>query len=156
VNQQADIPRLTEMFSKTNQFNATTNRRTAEEVKQLMADDEFDVVSIRVEDRFTNHGLTALIVMKKSEEAIRVTDWLISCRVLGRGIEKGLMAHLGEVALKSSKATVVIDFMDSGKNAQVVDFLTTLAPNLTNNTGLYSFDARTLINQTPSWITIES
>jgi hypothetical protein len=66
------------------------------------------------------------------------------------------MAHLGEVALKSSKATVVIDFMDSGKNAQVVDFLTTLAPNLTNNTGLYSFDARTLINQTPSWITIES
>ena len=156
IDNQNDIPRLAEMFSKTNQFNTTTMRRTAEEVKHLMLDSNFEVLSMRVEDRFTNHGLTALVVVQNGENLIRVTDWLISCRVLGRGIEHGIMAYLGELAKEKGQQQVEIDYTDSRKNGQVGDFLNTFTSRSPENAGLYVVDAESLIIQRPSWITIKS
>ena len=156
VDNQSDVPRLAEMFSKTNQFNTTTKRRTAEEVKRLILDGNSEVLSMRVEDRFTNHGLTALVVIQKGDNAIRVTDLLISCRVLGRGIEHGIMAYLGELVKEKGQQTVEVDFADSNRNSQVADFLNTFASISPEIAGLYVFDAESLIIQRPSWITIKS
>jgi FkbH-like protein len=156
IDNQSDVPRLAEMFSKTNQFNTTTKRRTAEEVKHLMLDGNSEVLSMRVEDRFTHHGLTALVVIQKSDKAIRVTDWLISCRVLGRGIEHGIMAYLGELVKEKGLQTVEVDFADSNKNGQVADFLNTVTSITPKIAGQYVFDAESLIIQRPSWITIKS
>lgn len=155
INNQSDLPRLAEMFSKTNQFNTTTKRRTAEEIKHLMLDGNFEVFSIRAEDRFTHHGLTALVVLQNGDNAVRITDWLISCRVLGRGIEHGIMSYLGELVKKKGQQRVEIEFADSNKNGQVADFLnsyTTVSPEVA---GLYVLDAESLIIQRPSWITIK-
>lgn len=155
IDNLSDVPRLGEMFSKTNQFNATTKRRTAEEVKQLMLDRNFEVLSIRAEDRFTHHGLTALVVIEKGGNSIRVTDWLISCRVLGRGIEHGIMAYLGELVKEKGQQTVEIDFAYSNKNGQVIDFIKTLTPIAPEIAGRYVFNVESLINQRPLWITIK-
>ena len=156
IDNQSDISRLGEMFSKTNQFNTTTKRRTGEEVKQLMLDRNFEVLSIRVEDRFTHHGLTALVVIQKDDNAMRVTDWLISCRVLGRGIEQGIMAYLGELAKENGQRTIEIDFTNTSKNGQVSDFLNSVTPASPQIAGRYVFNAESLIIQRPSWITINS
>ena len=156
TDNQSDVPRLEEMFSKTNQFNTTTKRRTGEEVKQLMLDSNSRVLSIRVEDRFTHHGLTALVVIQKSDNGTRVTDWLISCRVLGRGIELGIMAYLGELVKENGQQTLEIDFTYSNKNGQVSDFLKSLAPASPQIAGRYIYDAESLSTQRPSWVTIKS
>jgi FkbH-like protein len=156
IDLQSDVSRLAEMFSKTNQFNTTTKRRTAEEVKHLMLDGNFEVLSMRVEDRFTNHGLVALVVVQKGDNAIRVTDWLISCRVLGRGIEHGIMAYLGEFAKEKGQQRVEIDFADSRKNGQVGDFLNTFTSRSPEIAKSYVLDAESLIIQRPPWITIKS
>jgi FkbH-like protein len=155
VDNKSDIPRLAEMFAKTNQFNTTTKRRTAEEVKNLMLDSSVNVLSVRVEDRFTQHGLTAVVVIHEGDNGIRVTDWMISCRVLGRGIEKGIMAYLGELVKDRGQEKVEIDFTLSKKNGQVMDFLDKLTPASSEIMGLYIFDAHSLSIQCPSWITIK-
>ena len=154
VDNVDDIARLGEMFSKTNQFNATTIRRTPEEVKQLILDENYSVFSMRVTDRYTEHGLTALAIVHHSSSDIQVTDWLISCRVLGRGIEYGVLSFLGELALRSGQDKLEIVYLPTSKNGQVGDFLGTITSKIASDNSKNVFDAKALIALKPSWITI--
>lgn len=150
-----DITRLGEMFSKTNQFNATTIRRTPEEVKQRMLDENYSVLSIRVTDRYTEHGLTALAIVRHGSSVIRVTDWLISCRVLGRGIEYGIIAYLGEIALGLGMEVLEVEYLANTKNLLVKTFLDAISDpqSLYGGQCLYQFRSRDLVGLRPSWIT---
>jgi FkbH-like protein len=154
IDNVSDITRLGEMFSKTNQFNTTTIRRTPEEVKQLIMDEKYSVLSMRVTDRYTEHGLTALAIVHHSSSVIRVTDWLISCRVLGRGIEYGVLSFLGELALRSGRNKLEIVYLPTSKNRQVGDFLETVTSKVPSENGKNIFDPKALIALKPSWITI--
>lgn len=149
-----DITRLGEMFSKTNQFNATTIRRTPEEVKQLVLNENYSVLSIRVTDRYAEHGLTALAIVHHSSSDIQVTDWLISCRVLGRGIEYGVLSFLGELAIRGGRDKLEIVYLPTSKNGQVGDFLGTITSKIASDNSKNVFDAKALIALKPSWITI--
>jgi len=155
INSQSDISRLAEMFSKTNQFNTTTKRRTAKEVRHLMTLGNTQVISVRVSDRFVNHGLTALLVVSEERERLRVTDWLMSCRILGRGIERGIVSVLGRSAISAGFREVQVDYVKSQKNAQVYEFLESISSNLERNNEHHVMDVESLILQMPSWITID-
>ena len=156
VDNVNDITRLGEMFSKTNQFNATTIRRTPEEVKQLMLDENYSVLSIRVTDRYTEHGLTALAIVHHGSSVIRVTDWLISCRVIGRGIELGALSFFGEFALRSGRDDVEVSYLPTSRNGLVGEFLKTLTSKSSSDNRKSVFDAKTLVALKPSWITIRT
>jgi FkbH-like protein len=153
-NELNDLPRLTEMFAKTNQFNATTKRRTSEEIRDLMLDEKHEVISVRVKDRFTNHGLTSVVVLEHRDQVFRVTDWLISCRVLGRGVESGLITFLAEIAQLNGSEKFEVIYAPSKKNQQVADFLTSMQPESIDTSGRHSFSITSLINEGPDWITI--
>ncbi len=81
-----ELPRAAQITQRTNQFNFTTRRRTEAELAGL------PVYSVHVKDRFGDYGFTGLLVI---QDGI-VDTFLLSCRVLGRGVEHAVVRWLGE------------------------------------------------------------
>ena len=118
----ADVPRLAQMAGKTNQFNATTIRRTEEEFRALLADPAKRVYVYRLQDKFGAMGIVCYIVADVA--ARRITDFVMSCRAMGRTLEQFAYCHacreLGGDAL-------AIDFRATEKNGPFAAFLEKLA-----------------------------
>ena len=112
-------PRVVQLVNKTNQFNLTTRRTTDEAVGRLMGDNGALSLQLRLLDKFGNNGIIAVVIGQRRGEAMHVTDWLMSCRVLKRGVEE---ATLNLVALESRRlgaARVTGEFRPTAKNAMV-------------------------------------
>lgn len=100
----ADLARITQLINKTNQFNLTTHRYTDSEVRAAMDAPDVITVAGRLRDRFGDNGLTSVVICRRSEEetdALEIDTWLMSCRILGRGVEHAI---LGVVAAKAAEA----------------------------------------------------
>lgn len=114
---ERDLDRLAQMAGKTNQFNATTLRRTREDFAALLRDPSRRVFVFRAGDRFGEQGLVCYIVADVA--ARRITDFVMSCRVMGRTLEHFAYAH----AAAALGCEPEIDFVPTPKNAPFRQFL---------------------------------
>ncbi|HET7624857.1 MAG TPA: amino acid adenylation domain-containing protein [Verrucomicrobiae bacterium] len=117
----AQLPRVAQLTHRTNQFNCTTIRRSETEIQQLAADRE--ILTVSVQDRFGDYGLVGVVIFKNAESALDVETFLLSCRVLGRGVEREILARLGKRAVEEKKNRVDVRFNPSAKNKPAFDFL---------------------------------
>jgi amino acid adenylation domain-containing protein/FkbH-like protein len=115
------LSRVAQLTQRTNQFNLTTIRRTDAEVRQLAG--KATVLTVCVSDRFGDYGLVGVAICEPRAEALDVETFLLSCRVLGRGVEHAILAHLGNLALKQNKRWLNVHFHPSAKNKPAADFL---------------------------------
>lgn len=115
------VERVAQLTQRTNQFNTTTLRRSEAELSQLAG--TADVWVVQVKDRFGDYGLVGAMVCRHSDKSLNIDSLLLSCRVLGRGIEHRMLARLGEVARGRGADWVDIHFVPSAKNKPVLDFL---------------------------------
>lgn len=116
-----NIPRIAQMTQKTNQFNLTTKRYTDSDVSGFI-DKGWEIYCISVSDKFGDNGITGAVFVEKKGENARIDSFLLSCRILGKGIEnaflKSILNHLKDIGIKEVEA----EFIPSAKNAQVVNF----------------------------------
>jgi FkbH-like protein/FkbM family methyltransferase len=117
------LARASQLTYRTNQFNTTTERRTEAELEALEGSD-VDLVSLT--DRFGDYGTIGLIVHRAEGARLLVDSFMLSCRVLGRGVEHRVVAHLGRLARSRGQATVAIRFRPSDRNSPVAQFLSSL------------------------------
>jgi FkbH-like protein len=117
------IPRVSQLTLRTNQFNTTGIRRTEAEVARFINETDARCLTVDVSDRFGDYGLVGVLFCRLTHEAIIVESFLMSCRVLGRGVEHAVLRHLGEIALQLSLECVEIDFIPSKRNAPARTFL---------------------------------
>ena len=115
------IGRVTQLINKTNQFNVTTRRKTSAEVLALCEDPLWDVLAVRVSDRFGDYGLVGVIILHKAEKTIEIETLLMSCRVLGRGVEDTIFAKIGEIARRTNAEGIIGEFIQTKKNSLVAD-----------------------------------
>ena len=115
--EERDLPRLVQMAGKTNQFNATTLRRNCEEFIALMNSPAHDVFVFRAGDKFGEQGIVLYIVIDLSNR--RITDWVMSCRAMGRTLEYFAYNWL----CRELSFVPEIDFVESPKNAPFRAFL---------------------------------
>lgn len=113
------LSRIVQLFAKTNQFNLTTRRHGAAEVQSFMEDPNHVHLYLKLRDRFTDHGLVALIVGKKVEDVLDIDSFLMSCRVIGRTIERELLKRLCESADRAGCSRLRGTYIPTAKN-QVV------------------------------------
>jgi len=128
--------RIAQLTQKTNQFNLTTRRYTAEQLLSLARRSGVEILSIRVRDRFGDVGLVgvAIIVPGVHAEEAEIDTLLLSCRVLGRGLEDVLLyataIQAKEMGYRSLRGTyaptarnqaVATFYPDRGFNGQVED-----------------------------------
>ena len=85
---QPNLPRITQLINKTNQFNLTTQRMTAEQVQAFAATPGNYTQFMHLHDRFGRHGITGVLMASPEGDTLRIGVWLISCRVLGRQVKR--------------------------------------------------------------------
>ena len=115
-----DWPRVSQLTQRTNQFNFTTRRRSEPEMRAL--GDGTTVLAVRVSDRFGDYGLVGLVIAVDAADAIEVDTLLLSCRVLGRGVEHEMLASLGRLALARGKSSVRLHLIRTAKNEPALAF----------------------------------
>jgi FkbH-like protein len=116
----ADLARTAQLTQRTNQFNLTTVRRTAAELSTV------DVLVVDVADRFGSYGQVGVVVHSVRGDRLAVESFLLSCRVLGRGVEHRVLAMLGALAANQGLAEIALAYAPTDRNRPAYDFLTGL------------------------------
>jgi len=129
-----DVPRLAQLINKSNQFNLTTRRRSEAEVIEVMNDKKFIGYSVRLKDRFGDHGLISIVIGEKVGDAMRIDTWLMSCRVLKRGVEEEVLNELVRLAKLKDCRSLLGTFLPTPKNDMVRDFYSRMGFSLTAET----------------------
>lgn len=91
VEPKKHAERLLQMMNKTNQFNLTTRRYTQAQIAEILEDPDRCVYLYNVADRFGDNGITAALIADCRGEVPVVTDFVMSCRIMGRNIEDALV-----------------------------------------------------------------
>lgn len=141
------LTRASQMTMKTNQFNFTTRRYTIDELKILGKDKDHDIFILKANDKYGDHGYVSLIMMQKIDnKKYLINNFLTSCRILGRNIEKKFIDYIKE-KLKKEDSLLFIEYIPSKRNKLVKDFL-----NKNNYKILNKKEKKILNLQTPSYI----
>ena len=131
---EKSIPRISQLTQKTNQFNFTTKRYSESEISNFMGEENFIVFSISVKDRFSDSGLTSVLIIEIQKKTAIIDTFLMSCRVIGRNIEYSIMDHLVKYLSSLEIDVINATYIESPKNGQLK--------------GLYEKLGFTLIEQT--------
>jgi FkbH-like protein len=113
------LARATQLVNKTNQFNLTTRRLTESEVQALAADPTACTLTVRLADRFGDHGLVSVLTASQRGHVAQIDDWLMSCRVLKRGVERMVLERLADWADEHGVVEVHGKFVPTGRNELV-------------------------------------
>ncbi len=117
-----NLARVTQLTNKTNQFNLTTRRYTEAQVQQLAADPSCWTGAFHLSDRMGDYGLIGVVFCRPNETgAWEIDTWLMSCRVLGRQMEKFMFDRLVEAAQERGIRELAGIFRPTAKNGLVRD-----------------------------------
>ncbi|HEX8572067.1 MAG TPA: HAD-IIIC family phosphatase [Allosphingosinicella sp.] len=122
VDSPSEIGRISELSMKSNQFNLTTRRYHEAEVRALIEDPGSEIVTLTVGNKFGNAGLTGIIVLRYEGEVARVENFLMSCRVLGQGVEFAVWEEIARRASGRGCERIEADYLPTAKNGQAADF----------------------------------
>lgn len=113
------IPRITQLTNKSNQFNLTTKRYTQAEMEAVAASPDYIRLCGRLMDKFGDNGIVSVVIGKKRGAELHIDLWLMSCRVLKRGMEYAMINRLVEEAQKAGVAEIFGYYYPTKKNAMV-------------------------------------
>lgn len=116
------IPRISQLTQKTNQFNLTTMRYSESEIKKLLESKDADVRYLHLKDRFGDSGIVGATILKYQGNDALIDTFLLSCRVVGRGVEEVFLKDCVNIAKKRSCEKIIGIYVPTGKNAQVEEF----------------------------------
>ncbi len=116
-----DRQRVVQLINKTNQFNLTTRRYTEPDVDAAMADRQGATLQLRLLDQFGDNGIIALTILRPTDEALlgEIDTWLMSCRVLKRGVETATLQLLVEQARTLGMTGLRGRYVPTAKNGMV-------------------------------------
>ncbi len=112
--------RISQLINKSNQFNLTTRRYTVQDVAGMeMAADRL-CLQARLTDRFGDHGMISVLIVDTADPAAWVIDtWLMSCRVLKRGVERALLDQLVVYGRREGASCLLGQYIPTSKNTLV-------------------------------------
>lgn len=113
------LDRITQLTNKTNQFNLTTRRYTLSEIQAMADDDRYITLYGRLRDKFGDNGLVSVIAGIKKENELHIDLWLMSCRVLKRGMETAMLDTLVARARECGLKGILGYYFPTAKNGMV-------------------------------------
>jgi FkbH-like protein len=117
-----DLPRVSQLINKTNQFNSTTRRRTIEEVRAVASNPEYRTLQVRLSDRFGDSGLISAVILVPDEDrpdTYDIESWVMSCRVFGRQLEHEIMNTLVNLAMHAEASFLTATYIPTPKNGLI-------------------------------------
>lgn len=143
------IPRVAQLTQKTNQFNLTTRRYTEVEIKNLADNSDNSIFIVSATDKFGDSGIIGVAIIRGLNSKSPFLDsFLMSCRVLGRGIEQAFLAAILLNLNKIGVGSLVAEYIPTAKNGMAKDFL--ISQKFTFCNGRYII--KTINNPSSNWI----
>lgn len=121
-----DVPRISQLTNKSNQFNLTTHRRTEAEVLDVSRSAEHEAFTMRLTDKFGDHGLILVVIGKVQGQDFEIDTWLMSCRVLKRGVEQETLNEIIRLAKARGCSRIVGKYIPTKKNGMVSELYPSL------------------------------
>jgi len=140
--------RISQLTLRTNQFNFTTLRRSEKELIHYLERAENRCLAVHVSDRFGDYGLVGVLLYSLADDLCRVDTLLLSCRVLGRGVEHRILSEMGHRAIANGKTWVELPFRPTDKNQPAWEFIQPLGAGFERQTEggvVFRFPAETLV-----------
>ena len=122
---EVDLPRVAQLTQKTNQFNLSLKRRSTSELGAL--GDCFSIQVIEASDRFGDYGLVGVCILEhpvRAGEPHLLDTLLMSCRVLGRGVEEATLHGLADLVQAAGGDRLSAPLIVGPRNQPVSEFLT--------------------------------
>jgi FkbH-like protein len=116
------LPRVHQLFERTNQFNLTTRRYSAGELGTAATDPACRLYVLRAADRFGDHGLVATALVRIAPKRWTVDSFLMSCRVIGYGVESALLGVIADDAKVFGATELAGEYIPTPKNVPAKDF----------------------------------
>lgn len=151
------LARTAQLTQKTNQFNLTTRRYSEQQISEMTARPGWQVVSLRVRDRYGDLGLVGVAITRDEGNSCEIDTFLLSCRVIGRTIETALLSHLAEIARAKGLKFLRGSFLPTRKNAPAKEFYSQHGFRLESESGegfVWVFDLQTSSIDCPEWIKV--
>jgi FkbH-like protein len=125
------IVRAAQMTQKTNQFNLTTRRYTDACLRRKLSNGS-RIFTLSVRDKFGDSGMTGLCIVDFNDKMATIDSLLLSCRILGKGIEKAFVEYILSHLQSLGITNVAADYLPTSKNIQVKKFYETIGFTLMN------------------------
>jgi FkbH-like protein len=116
-----NTPRVAQLSQRSNQFNLRTVRYTEEDVKQLASSEKHATFTFTLKDKFGDNGLISMVVLEKKNTDLFIETWLMSCRVLKRGMENFTLNTIVSFAKANGFKRIVGEYIPTAKNGMVKD-----------------------------------
>jgi len=117
-----NTPRVAQLSQRSNQYNLRTIRYTEGGIEMLINQPDYFSFAFTLEDRFGDNGLISFIILKKeSPEILFIDNWVMSCRVLKRGMEDFALNTIVMFAKQSGYTWLQGEYLPTAKNQLVKD-----------------------------------
>ena len=120
---KVDLPRAAQLLNKTNQFNLTTRRMLEEEFWRWCNQADCYAWTFRVSDKFGDSGLTAMVTAELKKQEAWIIDFVMSCRVMGKGVENAVLAYVIGTLQKTGARCICATCIPTQKNAPIQQFI---------------------------------
>jgi FkbH-like protein len=134
-----NIPRVAQLTQRSNQFNLRTVRYSEKQIADLATSETHVALAFELQDRFGDSGLISVVIMEERGDDLFIDTWLMSCRVLGRGMEQFVLNTLMSKAKARGVKRVVGEYLATSKNGMVKDHYKRLGFN-DSGTGFWVMD----------------
>jgi FkbH-like protein len=149
------IPRIAQLTQKTNQFNLTTRRYTEAEIRALSNRPDAIVLWLQLVDRFADQGIVGVMILRQeSPDCWAIDSLLLSCRVIGRGVETAFLSVACQSLLARGAERLVGEYIPTAKNALAADVYRDAGFVPGSEPGRWLLELRTKTIAVPDWIAI--
>ena len=115
-NKNVDFNRVSQLLSRTNQFNLTQLQLNPEEVSRLASNENVKVLTFELSDKYSDLGVVCVCLLTMNDKSIMIDNINLSCRAFGRKLEFLVMNEVVEIAKRSRKDKIEGRFIPSTKN----------------------------------------
>jgi FkbH-like protein len=144
--------RIVQLINKSNQFNLTTRRYTEPDILELERDPKVFTLQVRLADNFGDNGMISVVICRDvGNETWEIDTWLMSCRVLGRKVERSVLREILEHARATGIRKLIGTYRPTERNQLVADHYGKLGFNKVREeeSGLTEWDL--LVDSTTDW-----
>ncbi len=152
---EGNAMRISQLVQKTNQFNTTTIRPSRQELQTLHVGDG-QVLAVGVEDTFNPYEILGVLILRHTAEETVVESFVLSCRVLGRGVEPVIVAWVVRQALARGAARVTGDILETPRNTPCRDIFQRSGFQRLENRNRWEYTESMGEPEIPDWITVRA
>lgn len=123
---QRNAARFAQLINKSNQFNLRTIRYSESDIEKMMEEDNICCLYGKLSDRYSDYGIISCVILRREGTECFIDTWVMSCRVLKRGVESMMFAAILKAAGNMGCSSIKAEYIKTRKNQMVESFYESL------------------------------